>query len=451
MANTEVLEVMGGKPAVIDAGRATRAALAALFGPPEERDFAVRFWDGTVEPAGATAGAAFTLVLRHPGALRRMLVPPSELRAAEAFVNGDVDVDGDLEAATVLGRRLLDRLGSFRSLAWLAPRLLALPAAAGSRSSGRRAQHRLSTGLHTRPGDRRAVRFHYDVGNDFYRLWLDEGMVYSCAYFPTGAESLDTAQHAKLDYICRKLRLRGGERLLDLGCGWGGLLLHAARQYGVEAVGITLSQAQAGLARARIAARGLGSRCRVLVRDYRELSEESGFDKIASVGMFEHVGKVNLPAYFAQAFRLLRPGGLFLNHGIADLRPPISRGPAGWAKRLIWRPGAFIERYIFPGGKLVPPAHALATAEAAGFETRDVESLREHYALTLRSWLRRLEARRAEAAALVGEATCRAWRLYLAGCARQFALGRLGLIQALFAKTDRGRAVLPLSRADLYQ
>lgn len=450
MASPGVLEIARGELGVTDAAPATRAALVGLFGPAAERQFAVRLWDGSVEPAGAVEEAAFTLVLRHPGALRRMLLPPSELRAVDAFVNGDVDIDGDLEAATALGDRLLERLGSFCGMARLAPRLLALPAAAPSHRTGRRGRRRLSSRLHTRPGDRNAVRFHYDVGNDFYRLWLDEGMVYSCAYFPTGTESLEAAQDAKLDYICRKLRLGPGECLLDIGCGWGGLVLHAARHYDVEAVGITLSQAQADLARERIAASGLGSRCRILVRDYRDVPEGVTFDKIVSVGMFEHVGRANLPTYFAQAFRLTRPGGLFLNHGITDLRPPIPRGPAGWGRRLVWRPGAFIERYIFPGGTLAAPAHTIATAESAGFETRDVESLREHYALTLRSWLRRLEARRADATALMGEATYRAWRLYLAGSARQFALGRLGLMQALFAKTDRGRATLPLSRADLY-
>jgi cyclopropane-fatty-acyl-phospholipid synthase len=199
-----------------------------------------------------------------------------------------------------------------------------------------------------------------------------------------------------------------------------------------------------------IAASGLSDRCRIVVSDYRDLPAGEIFDKVASVGMFEHVGRAKLPAYFAQAFRLIRPGGLFLNHGIVDIEPPIPRGPAGWGVRFVWRPGTFIARYIFPGGELVRPAEAIAAAESAGFETRDVESLREHYALTLREWLRRLEARHEEAAALVGEPTFRTWRLYLAGCARGFAAGRLGLIQGLFVKTDGGLAQLPLSRADLY-
>lgn len=450
MASPNALEIVRDVDDAAAALTRTRLVLAGLFGPPEERRFAVRLWDGSVERAGSAEPSAFTLILRHPGALRRMLLPPGELRAAEAFVHGDVDVEGDLEAAMVLGERLLVRLGSVGGFARLAPRLLSLPSAPVRRRPSRRSGHRLATRLHTPPGDRDAVRFHYDIGNDFYRLWLDEGMVYSCAYYPTGAESLEAAQQAKLDYICRKLRLRPGERLLDIGCGWGGLVLHAARCYDVEAVGITLSREQAALARERVAAAGLEGRCRILVQDYRALADGETFDKIASVGMVEHVGRAHLPVYFAHAFRLLRPGGLFLNHGIAELRSPVRRGPAGWAARLFWRPGRFIERYIFPGGKLVPPAHMIAVAESRGFETRDVESLREHYALTLRAWLRRLDARRAEAVAVVGEATWRAWRLYLAGSARQFARGRLGLIQALFAKPDRGRAGMPLTRADLY-
>jgi cyclopropane-fatty-acyl-phospholipid synthase len=305
--------------------------------------------------------------------------------------------------------------------------------------------------LHSEARDRAAVRFHYDVGNDFYALWLDRDLVYSCAYFETGSEGIDEAQAAKLDYLCRKLRLRAGERLLDIGCGWGALVRHAARHYGVDALGITLSEPQAALARERIRAEGLADRCRVEVRDYRELDEPAGFDKVVSVGMVEHVGAERLRDYFAAAHRVLRPGGLFLNHGIVsvvDARPATRL--TALARRL-WRRDEFIRKYVFPDGRLVPAAAVIAAAEAAGFETRDVESLREHYALTLRHWVRRLEGARAAAARLVGEEAFRVWRLYMAASAHSFASGRIAVLQTLLAKPDaEGRAGLPLTRRDLY-
>jgi cyclopropane-fatty-acyl-phospholipid synthase len=288
------------------------------------------------------------------------------------------------------------------------------------------------------------------VGNDFYALWLDRELVYSCAYYPGGDEDIDAAQRAKLDLICRKLRLREDERLLDIGCGWGALIRHAAREYGVRALGITLSARQAELARARIDAEGLGDRCRVEVRDYRDLPGDAWFDKVVSVGMFEHVGRARLPAYFRAAARLTRPGGLFLNHGIVQRREERGTLP-GRLGAWLWRRGRFIDRWIFPDGELVPLPFALRCAERAGLETRDVESLREHYARTLREWRGRLEASRDVAEALAGAATYRAWRLYLAASAHAFASGWIGLAQVLLARPDaRGRVALPRSRADLY-
>lgn len=426
-----------------------RAVLAGLFGPAERRGFAVRFWDGTLDlPSGADPG--FTLVLPAPWALRRMLLPPSELRLAEAFARGDFEIEGDLEAAAAAAQALRDRLARPGAIARLVPRLLALPAGPRARAPARR---RLGAGRfaprHSRRRDRAAVRSHYDVGNDFYALWLDRRMVYSCAYFPAQDADLDAAQEAKLDHLCRKLRLAPGERLLDIGCGWGGLVMHAAARYGARAVGVTLSAAQAQLAERRIAAAGLADRCAVEVRDYRELPDAPPFDKIVSVGMYEHVGRRELPRYFAKVYRLLRPGGLFVNHGIVAAPEPRGLGPA--LRRALWRKGRFIDRYVFPDGELVPVATAIGAAEAAGFETRDVESLREHYALTLRHWRRRLEASEAESVRLVGDETHRVWRLFLAGSAQAFASGRLGLAQIVFAKPDAaGRVSLPLTRADLY-
>ncbi len=433
--------------------RTARAVLADLFGPPDRRTFAVRLWDGSTDSPPPGQASRFTLVLRRPGALRRMLLPPSELALGEAYLRDDFDVEGELEAAVALGDTLAERLRSPAAVVRLVRRLRTLPAddlpPVGPNGHARAAAHLVGL-RHARRRDAAAVRYHYDVGNDFYALWLDRRMVYSCAYFPTGAEDLDTAQTAKLAHLCRKLRLQPGERLLDIGCGWGGLVQYAAERYGVQALGITLSGPQAALARARIAAAGLGDRCRVEVRDYRDLPRGAAFDKVVSIGMVEHVGRAKLPDYFATAYRLTRPGGLFLNHGIVGL----TSGAAGWmrsAVERVWGRGTFIQRYVFPDGELVPPGEALRHAEAAGFEARDVEGLREHYALTLRHWVRRLEARHDEAAALAGEQTYRVWRLYMAGVAHSFTTGRLGVTQMLFSRPDAaGRTHLPLTRADLY-
>lgn len=423
-----------------------RAILTDLFGPVAQRGFAVRLWDDSTDTPSDPDGPRFTLVLRHPGALRRMLLPPTNRALGEAYVRDDFDIEGDIEAATGLGDPLAARFRSPATTARLVGRLLRLPARApaaqpttGFRAGGTR---------HTRRRDAEAVRFHYDLGNEFFALWLDRRMVYSCAYFENGTESLDAAQEAKLDLICRKLRLAPGERFLDIGCGWGALIAHAAAHYGVEATGITLSEPQAALARAHIAAAGLSERCRVEVRDYRDVSAEMIFDKIASVGMVEHVGQARLPDYYSAVHRLLAPGGLFLNHGIVSLTHGESGSRLATAAR---RWGSFIERYVFPDGELLPPASLIAPAEAACLETRDVESLREHYALTLRHWVRRLEEHRATAVALVGEQAYRVWRLYMAGSAHAFASGRIGIVQVLLGKRDpNGQLRLPLARRDLY-
>jgi cyclopropane-fatty-acyl-phospholipid synthase len=438
-----------------------------LFGPAAQRPFALRLWDGSVQYARRGREPDFTLELKSPDALRRMLLP-SELALGEAYLRDDFDIEGDIEAASALADMLAARFSSplafVRLVQRLVPRLMALPGSlepppepAPTESKGRVGPRRgadlnlrLAGLRHSRRRDAIAVRSHYDVGNDFYALWLDRRMVYSCAYFKTGTETLDEAQEAKLEFICRKLRLRPGETLLDIGCGWGGLVMHAAEHYGVNALGITLSEPQAELARKRIAEAGLGDRCRVEVLDYRDVPPKEKFDKIVSVGMFEHVGRKNLPLYFEQTLRHLAPGGLFLNHGIVDL----AARPAGAASRLaakMWRSGSFIEKYVFPDGELVAPGDVIRFAEDAGFETRDVESLREHYALTLRHWVRRLESRHDEAVRMVGEATYRVWRLYMAGCAHGFARGSLGIVQTLFSKPrEDGATVLPPTRADLY-
>lgn len=450
---------MTWSPTNLQALHTAQCIVTELFGAPRDRFFRVRYWNGVEEPAGSSHIATFTLILRVPSALRRMLLPPTELRLAEAFLRDDFDIEGDLEAAAALAVPLADRLRSPRRLLRLARLLVRLP-----RSEGRMACTDSPTGPsltrtpwnrffsgrpHARARDAQAIKHHYDVGNDFYSLWLDDHYAYSCAYFATGNEDLQSAQEAKFELICRKLRLRSGERLLDIGCGWGGLIRYAVQHYGVSARGITLSDSQAALARERIASDGLSDRCAVEVCDYRDVPHEPGFDKIVSVGMFEHVGRAQLETYFAAAMRLLRPGGLFLNHGIISL--DAARGGVAAPPRRLWGMGRFIDRYVFPDGDLVPLATAVAASEAVGFETRDMESLREHYVETLRHWVRRLEQRSTEARALVGEQTFRVWRLYMAASAHAFQTARIGVVQLLLAKpTADGTTNHPRTRADLY-
>jgi cyclopropane-fatty-acyl-phospholipid synthase len=381
-----------------------------------------------------------------------MFLPPTELSIAEAYARDDYDVEGDMESATAIAMSLADRIRSPLTAARMVARLVALPTADPATASldGPREAIQLSGKPHTEERDAAAVRYHYDVGNAFYSLWLDKRMIYSCAYFPTGTEDIDAAQEAKLDYICRKLRLQPGERLLDIGCGWGGLIIYAAQHYGVDATGITLSEPQATLARQRIAEAGLQDRCRVEVRDYREIPNGESFDKIVSVGMFEHVGRAQLPVYFKQAYRLLKQGGIFLNHGIVNVVPE-RRGPIDLAQRKLWRAGEFYSKYVFPDGELITPGEVLDYAEGAGFETRDLESLREHYAMTLRHWVRRLEEHHDEAARLVGEVTYRVWRLYMSAAASGFASGKVGIVQAILVKQGKdGISGVPLTRAALY-
>jgi cyclopropane-fatty-acyl-phospholipid synthase len=428
---------------------AARTALEIIFGPPRDRSFAVRFWNGEVEPADDPT-PAFTLVLNHPGTLRRMLHPPFELSICEAFIAGDFDILGDVEHATALEGNIRGGLASPTRLARLTRALMTLPT--GDTPAPHpvvRAPDRGS--LHTPERDAAAVRSHYDVGNDFYKLWLDKRMVYSCGYFTSPDATLDEAQEAKLEHICRKLRLTPGETLLDVGCGWGGLIMHAAERFGVTAVGITLSYEQAALARDRIQEKGLSDRCIVEVRDYRHLTADQEFDKIASVGMVEHVGRAKLAVYFDRLFSYLRPGGLLLNHGIVH---SASRERPKLRDKIFerfWGNNAFINKYVFPDGELPELSEVIATAETSGFETRDVESLREHYAMTLRHWVRRLENHRAAAVTSVGEEIYRIWRLYMAASAYGFASGRLAIDQVLLAKpTTGGSANIPLTRADIY-
>ena len=411
--------------------------LKKFFKGKSNEKVGVRLCDGTRWPDEKSRQT--TIVLNHPGALRNMLFPGSQVGFGEAYLHNDFDVEGEMEAVFGLTDDLIKNVNGVLAKLRAAWYLLRLPRGA-QREHGLRGPAQLDGKCHSLERDRRAVTYHYDVSNDFYSLWLDQQMAYSCAYFQTPNDDLNGAQECKMDYICRKLRLHPGYHLLDIGCGWGGLVIYAAKHHGVDATGITLSQPQADLANARIAEAGLADRCRVQVRDYRTMGDAGGYDALVSVGMFEHVGAKLLPVYFARARELLKPGGVFLNHGIAN-----TFGDKPRNKR------SFSDAYVFPDGELIPISTSLQAAEKAGFEVRDVESLREHYAMTLRHWVRRLEACHDQALQYVEELTYRVWRLFMSGSAYGFEIGRLNVYQALLVRPgDTGRSGLPLTRADWY-
>ena len=410
--------------------------LKELLSGYRKNDLQIRLWDG--HTWGAESPRC-TLVLNYPGTLRRLCTDPSELTLGEAYIYEDVDIVGDVEIVFGLADYLL-AFGncSLGQRAQLVRRYRDLPDD-DERPFPQRHARRLSGPLHTKKRDSQAVRYHYDLPPEFFALFLDHAMQYSSGYFKSWCETdLDAAQQRKMDYICGKLQLREGETLLDIGCGWGGLLVYAAAHYGVRAVGITLSIPQAETARERIRNAGLNQQCRVEVCDYRDLEGNQLFDKIVSVGMFEHVGENMLPEFFGTAWEKLKAGGLFLNCGVSANAMEHRRG------------ASFIDRHVFPDGDLVPISNALRAAEGAGFEVRDVENLREHYGLTLRQWVRRLEQRADEARRLTDETTYRIWRLYMAGSAHRFLSGRLNTFQSLLLKglCEDG---IPLTRNDWYR
>jgi cyclopropane-fatty-acyl-phospholipid synthase len=384
--------------------------------------------EGAASTGGPGANRARVRV-NGPDAVARLFFPPSPDAFAEGYLRGDLEIDGDVGAAIEAGQALNFRRLRPADFARLARNGLELRRG-GSAAPSLRRSARLSGRRHSRARDLEAVRFHYDVGEAFYGLWLDRRLAYSCAYFerpddPAG--DLDAAQEAKLDLICRKLRLEPGMRLLDIGCGWGSLILYAAERYGVEAVGVTLSERQAAEANRRAAAGELEHRARAVVRDYRDLPPLGTFDGVASVGMFEHVGAGNLEMYFEAARRALRPGGLFLNHGIATAQQKRTRGRR--------RNSQFVERYVFPDGELVTVDQAISVArEGAGFEVLDVQLLRPHYALTLRAWVERLERSWDQALAVAGSEVARTWRLYMSGARVGFERGDLDVAQLLLAR-----------------
>ncbi|AYL36465.1 SAM-dependent methyltransferase [Streptomyces fungicidicus] len=424
-----------------DAAPRLKGILEQLIGTP--LPVRVRAWDGSQAGPPDTP----TLVVRNRRALRHLLWKPGELGLARAWVAGDLAVEGDLytaldrlsgliwerdEETRTLTRSLRDP--GFRSAV---RGLLALAGSPLPPAPPPEEARRPRRGLHTRHSDRRAISHHYDVGNDFYELVLGPSMVYSCGYWPAPPPrgTLEQAQHDKLELVARKLALEPGRRLLDVGCGWGSMAVHAARDHGVGVVGVTLSQEQAAYARKRVADEGLTDRIEIRVQDYRDVTD-GPYDAISSIGMAEHVGSRRYLEYATALHRLLKPGGRLLNHQIAR-RPQ--------RDETTYRVDDFIDAYVFPDGELAPLGSTVTLLERAGFEVRDVESIREHYALTLRGWVANLESGWSRAVALTGPGRARVWQLYMAASALAFERNRIGVNQVLAVRTpESGACALPL-------
>jgi cyclopropane-fatty-acyl-phospholipid synthase len=406
-----------------------------LLGP--DPPVTIRFWDDSTLGHGAKT----TIVVRSPEAVRHLLWAPGELGLGRAYVSGAIDLDGDVYDLLALRDSIADSRADANINLGARGLISLLPAARELKLIGRRPpippeEARLTGRMHSRQRDAAAIRHHYDVSNDFYRIVLGPTMTYSCAYFRRDDFDLDAAQTAKYELISRKLDLQPGMRLLDVGCGWGGMLLHAAQEHGVTGVGVTLSPAQQERAQKRIAEAGLEDRLEVRLQDYRDIAD-GPYDAISSIGMFEHVGLEKLKEYFTALLALLRPKGRLLNHGIA--RPD---GEGGFDR------GSFIDHYVFPDGELHEVGRVIATMEDLGFEVRDAHSLREHYARTLRAWVDNLCGSWDECVALAGEGRARVWLLYMAASARNFEEGRTSLFQVLAVKPDGGDAGVPMTRED---
>ncbi len=403
------------------------------------RDFAVRLWDGTTWEPEPGQPVNFTLVLNHAGSVRKMFWPPRPLSLGQAYIYGDFNVQGDMVAFALFCRYLMSlntRL-SVRQKLQLGYRLWSLPKG-GRPQTGRQAAQ-LSGQVHSIERDRAAILYHYDTSNEFFEKALGPRLVYTSAIWDHPDEDLETAQTRKLDYLFRKLRLKRGERLLDIGCGWGAPLIHAVQNYGVDGLGVTLSGKQAQWARDKVRQAGLEGRCRIEVRDYRQLDEREPFDKIVMMEVGEHFGAEQFAGYFKKCFKLLKPGGALLIQQITLF------GHEGM-------PAAreFSQHYVFPDGELVPVSLLVRDAEKAGFDVRDVESIREHYPFTLKHWLGNLEAHHDELVQLTDEATYRTFRLYFAAARMGFLTNVYNLHHLLVIKPDGNDSHVPLSRRDWY-
>ena len=367
----------------------------------------VIFWDGA--EFQFSRSPLVSIHLKSFGVLSKLLVGSAIDVLGEAYVEGDIDLEGRYQDILTVAEVLNDAFPSTK------PRTTGF----------------LRKALHSKTKDKEAIHYHYDVSNAFYQLWLDQNMIYSCGYFKTGTEDIDTAQEQKLDHICRKLRLQPGEKLLDIGCGWGGLLSWAARHYGIQGVGITLSKEQHAYAQARMDREGLTDSVEIRLQDYRDIPEREHFDKVSSIGMFEHVGRANLPEYFDMVQRVLKEGGWVMNHGITAASPEDEDGHHSGSD--------FIDKYVFPGGEIPHLWRVVRDMAGAHLEVLDVENLRPHYSQTLIHWVRRLVDHKEEAISLVGEKVYRIWTIYMAGCAYGFWHNWSALHQVLAVKQTHGK------------
>lgn len=375
-------------------------------------------WNGQHYDFGAFDNPSVTLRVNGPAAMTRLLTPSLD-NLGEAYVKGEIDVEGKLPDVIDMSYAL-----------------------AGSSLSAIGALGRITRHFnHTKQSDKRSIEFHYDVSNDFYQLWLDKNMVYSCAYFEQGDEDLDTAQEKKIDHILTKIQVQPGQTLLDIGCGWGALVIRAAKKFGAKCVGVTLSQNQYDLATERVKKAGLQDQIEIRIQDYRDV--EGQFDRITSVGMFEHVGRKNLTDYFAKMASLLKDDGVAMNHGITWTDPDSGETAMGG--------GEFIDKYVFPNGELPHISLALESMQRGGLEASDVESLRRHYARTLTLWSERFEAHAPRLRELAGEERFRVWRVYLAGCAYAFEHDHVSIYQIVCRKAGQPAKGLPWSRRYMYE
>lgn len=408
--------------------------------------FSIRLWDGSIIPLGKNVDSEFFIAINGPGVIGALLRRPTYENLLLQYINGSVDIHGDLIDFVAVARKKrptkkLKKINKFFLLRQALPLLLSF-------SEKTSVQHEYlydEVGRkESRRDNKKFIQFHYDISNNFYALFLGDEMQYSCGYFTDPDNSLDQAQYDKLDIICRKLRLKPEEKLLDIGCGWGGLICHAAQNYGVKAHGVTLSQKQFDYTAAKVKRLGIEDRVTVELRDYSTL--EGTYDKIASIGMFEHIGLANMPKYFQKINSLLRDRGILLNHGISRHAKPTRR-----AARKISPERRLLLKYIFPGSELDNVGHTIDLLEINGFEVHDVEALREHYALTTRHWYKGLMARKEEAINFVGIEKFRIWALYLAGVSIGFTDGSIHICQIVATKhSAKGASGLPFTRVDLY-
>jgi cyclopropane-fatty-acyl-phospholipid synthase len=418
------------------------ALLSQVFSEFKPVYFKFRFWNGKEWDPPGLKEAKVTVVINNPGIMAHVLAFPTGLRMGEAYIHGDIDIEGNIYAVFPIEGYLKTTYRRLASNPFFWKRTITLKKTVHEfeKLQGR-GKAQLMGKLHTIERDRQAISYHYDLPPEFYALYLGPMMNYSCAYFRDGKEDLATAQKNKLELVCRKLRLKPRERVLDIGCGWGGFAVYAAKRCQAKVVGITLSEKQAQYAQDWIKREGLQDLAEVRLQDYREVQEKEGYDKLVSIGMFEHVGGPMLKTYFQKAIELLKPCGVFLNHGIA----------ADWGP-IHFRKWSFTEQYVFPDGQLIPISKTLSIAEKVGFEVRDVESLREHYAFTLRHWAKGLEKNKDKALRLVDQVTYRVWHLHMAGSSYGFATNQQSIYQALLVKPDgEGRHSMPITREDIYR